>query len=286
MGVPNHLGCVQCLQAGIIVISMVVGVRPCTLHAGGCAPLLLLGAAMAAASSSGESRPAWSRRAHAMTMETLTDDEFDEEHAKTRKPQCECAQCVFKAHIARWRTAASLTCEPRVTWLAFKSGLGCVLCHEAGSQSSLGHYKAGAGVLKVATLKRHTATFQHQRAEARLQGRVVSKVHSTPDPAQFKQTWANVRSGKVATAPQGGKTPNHRKNRCTELCLAEAIRTKHREFLAKAGTISMNADGRQGRLLMCFQPRASRLWQSGAAYLVWRGTSATAMWRTSEQWRS
>ena len=52
---------------------------------------------------------------------------------------------------------------------------------------------------------------------------------------------------------------HRRKHRRMEWCLAEAIREKHRRFLAAADTVSMSADSRQGRLLMNFSGASSSM---------------------------
>ena len=57
--------------------------------------------------------------------------------------------------------------------------------------------------------------------------------------------WENARAGKAMT-----RRTNPRKDRCMEWCLAEAIRTRQRNFLRGVATLSLSADARQGRLLM------------------------------------
>ena len=91
-------------------------------------------------------------------------------------------------------------------------------------------------------------SFHHLQAEQEVQQETaVSSVHTFPSPAEFKAVWADVRSGRC------WKDGEKRAKSCRmEWCLAEAIREKHRRFLATAATVSMSADSRHGRLLMYF----------------------------------
>ncbi len=192
----------------------------------------------------------WSRKTPPMKpIETLTDDEFDNDHTKSVKHEPRgCLQCLFQAHTNRWRNAACWGSLP-FTWLSYKGGgLGCILCHAHGCETALGKYEGGAMMLKASSLKRHAGTFQHQSAEAFMEGEAAAtEVHAPPKPDEFNETLHNVRAGKMSMMQS-----NPRKTRCMEWCLAEAIRTRHRAFIASASTLSMSEDQRQGRLLMYF----------------------------------
>lgn len=197
----------------------------------------------------------WSRQAKPSSnlMLTLTDDEFDEQHSECRS--ADCTQCTYKAKRAKWHTAACFSAEPRVTWLAHKrSGCGCVACHEkyhgTAAATALADYRGQT--LKWSNILRHKTTYLHRQAEAALARQTTPKAYAAPTPAEFKQTWQDVRAGNAAAKLLEGKRVNERKRRAMEWCLAEAVRDLHREFLADASTMSLSWDGRHGRLVSRF----------------------------------
>ena len=197
----------------------------------------------------------WSRRAKTSSnlMLTLTDDEFDEQHSECRS--ADCTQCTYKANRAKWHAAACFSAEPRVTWLAHKrSGCGCVACHEkyhgTAAATALADYRGQT--LKWSNILRHKTTYLHRQAEAALARQTTPKAYAAPTPAEFKETWQNVRAGNAAAKLLEGKRVNERKRRAMEWCLAEAVRDLHREFLADASTMSLSWDGRHGRLVSRF----------------------------------
>ena len=197
----------------------------------------------------------WSRRAKTSSnlMLTLTDDEFDEQHSECRS--ADCTQCTYKANRAKWHAAACFSAEPRVTWLAHKrSGCGCVACHEkyhgTAAATALADYRGQT--LKWSNILRHKTTYLHRQAEAALARQTTPKAYAAPTPAEFKQTWQDVRAGNAAAKLLEGKRVNERKRRAMEWCLAEAVRDLHREFLADASTMSLSWDGRHGRLVSRF----------------------------------
>ena len=192
----------------------------------------------------------WSRRASACRDDliALYDDEIDEEHAqKTSDSTCNCLQCMFLAKKNRWRTLSCMACDARFTWLMYcTTGLGCVACWSAGlEQTELAKCQGGPGSLRYTTLLRHTESNAHRKAESQLFERTMPNSAKTPSPKDFKSEWAGVRTGKANTLAK-----NRPKRRLMEWCLAEAIRTRQRSFLQGAATVSLNADARQGRLLM------------------------------------
>jgi len=183
----------------------------------------------------------------------LTDDEFDEQHFECRSAGC--TQCTYKANRAKWHAAACFSAEPRVTWLAHKrSGCGCVACHEkyhgTAAATALANYRGQT--LKWSNILKHKTTYMHKQAEATLARETMPKAYAAPTPAEFKQTWQDVRTGNGAPRLLDGKWRNHRKQRAMEWCLAEALRDLHREFLADASTMSLSWDGRHGRLVSRF----------------------------------
>ena len=197
----------------------------------------------------------WSRRPKTSSelLLTLTDDEFDEQHFECRSAGC--TQCTYKANRAKWHAAACFSAEPRVTWLAHKrSGCGCVACHEkyhgTAAATALANYRGQT--LKWTNILRHKTTYMHKQAEATLARETMPKAYAAPTPAEFKQTWQDVRTGNGAPRLLDGKWRNHRKQRAMEWCLAEALRDLHREFLADASTMSLSWDGRHGRLVSRF----------------------------------
>ena len=197
----------------------------------------------------------WSRRPKTSSelLLTLTDDEFDEQHFECRSAGC--TQCTYKANRAKWHAAACFSAEPRVTWLAHKrSGCGCVACHEkyhgTAAATALANYRGQT--LKWTNILRHKTTYMHEQAEATLARETMPKAYAAPTPAEFKQTWQDVRTGNGAPRLLDGKWRNHRKQRAMEWCLAEALRDLHREFLADASTMSLSWDGRHGRLVSRF----------------------------------
>ena len=200
----------------------------------------------------------WSRRAEVARSScsrslTLTDDEFDEQHSECRS--ADCTQCTYKANRAKWHAAACFSAEPRVTWLAHKrSGCGCVACHEkyhgTAASTALADYRGQT--LKWSNILRHKTTYLHRQAEATLARQTTPKAYAAPTPAEFKQTWQDVRAGNAAAKLLEGKRVNERKRRAMEWCLAEAVRDLHREFLADASTMSLSWDGRHGRLVSRF----------------------------------
>lgn len=163
-----------------------------------------------------------------------------------------CVQCIYKGALARLRSVALLP-GGGVTWLVLKpSGIGCEVCRVLGYQDTYGKCSGGVSSLKVGNIKRHNSSRCHAQAVDMMLKKASSKVYATPSAEEFRATWEDVRAGKVATSLPGEKTQSRTKTRCQEWCLAEAVRQKHVQALTKADTISVNADGRQSRLLMRF----------------------------------
>ena len=174
----------------------------------------------------------------------LYDDEIDEEHARQfSSDTCSCLQCLYLAKKTRWQTLACMECDPRFTWLGFFStGIGCVVCWAANARSQLAQCKGDGGVLSYSALTRHTSCDAHRKAEAQLFEKTVP--YRVSPPKVWKALWSKIRTG------ANGKL--NRKERLMEWCLAEAIRNRQREFIRGATTLSMSADSRAGRLLMCW----------------------------------
>ena len=188
----------------------------------------------------------WSRRPISCRNDiiALYDDEINEEHAlQFSSGTCSCLQCLYLAKKTRWQTLACMECHPRFTWLGFFStGIGCVVCWAANAQSLLAQCKGGEGVLNYSALTRHTRCDVHRKAEAQLFEKTVP--YRVSPPTEWKTLWSKVRTGAMGR--------HSRKERLMEWCLAEAIRNRQREFISGAATLSMSADSRAGRLLMCW----------------------------------
>ena len=72
-------------------------------------------------------------------------------------------------------------------------------------------------------------------------------VYKAPSKSEFAEVWKKVRTGAT-----DGIITKQQRTRSMEFCLAEAVRERHRRFLASACTVSMGMDARQGRLLLRF----------------------------------
>ena len=89
---------------------------------------------------------------------------------------------------------------------------------------------------------------QHVNAEQMLGDPTTPSVYKAPSKSEFAKIWRTVRTG--ATGSISRTYEQRRRN--MEFCLAEAVRERHRRFLASACTVSMGMDARQGRLLLRF----------------------------------
>ena len=202
-------------------------------------------------------RLSWSRHAApaaAELLETLTEDELDADHAKPDFVGCgtsACIQCVYKKQLRKLHSLTEIS-DTGVTWLVYKGGIGCIVCAKVRFFDTYASCKGDLHALKVGNLKRHAASKQHLQSIALLSQEAFSKVYEIPTHDEFKRIWENTRSGKISTSLPGEKLQNHRKTRCMEYCLAEALRATNREFIRDAATVSVNSDGRQGRLLLRF----------------------------------
>ena len=74
-----------------------------------------------------------------------------------------------------------------MSWLAWKGGLGCVVCNAAGFQflegarkGGLADFRGGESAMKASSLQRHAPLPTHKRAVAMLRGQACSKTFSVP----------------------------------------------------------------------------------------------------------
>ncbi len=181
----------------------------------------------------------WSRRpalAAAHLLETLAEDELDADH---NKPDFECSgggacvQCLYKKQLRKYHTITEIP-GTGVTWLAYKSGIGCVVCAKVGYCDTYANFKGGTHALRVGNLKRHANSKPHAHSIRLLNQEATSKVYEVPTHDEFKRVWENTRSGKMSIALPGERLKNHKKTRCMEWCLAEAVRATNREFVRDA----------------------------------------------------
>lgn len=192
----------------------------------------------------------WSRQPKGLTGAPLltveSDSEFDVDKLPVAGRQCgQQTWQTFSANRERFRVAARMKCHPRFTWLSYKNGaFGCCLCAAVGFDTQWGNY---SGSLKLCNIQQHTVSAQHVNAEHMLGDPTTPSVYKAPSRSEFAKVWRRVRTG-----PTGGEFGNQQKARNMEFCLAEAVRERHRRFLASACTVSMAMDARQGRLLLRF----------------------------------
>ena len=192
----------------------------------------------------------WSRRSKRLTGAPLLTVESDSEFDVDKLPVAGRQRGLqtwqtFSAKRGRFRMAARMKCHPRFTWLSYKNGaFGCCLCAAVGLDTQWGNY---SGSLKLSNIKQHTVSAQHVNAEKLLGDPTTPSVYKAPSKSEFAEVWRRARTG-----PTDVISTNVKRARNMEFCLAEAVRERHRRFLASACTVSMGMDARQGRLLLRF----------------------------------
>ena len=192
----------------------------------------------------------WSRRSKRLTGAPLLTVESDSEFDVDKLPVAGRQRGLqtwqtFSAKRERFRMAARMKCHPRFTWLSYKNGaFGCCLCAAVGLDTQWGNY---SGSLKLSNIKQHTVSAQHVNAEKLLGDPTTPSVYKAPSKSEFAEVWRRARTG-----PTDVISTNVKRARNMEFCLAEAVRERHRRFLASACTVSMSLDSRQGRLVVRF----------------------------------
>jgi hypothetical protein len=98
--------------------------------------------------------------------------------------------------------------------------------------------------LTAQRLKKHRVSFVHRMAERTLQDRDVGEMMvdaASPPADQFKLVWdATKKSGSKAALPDIGTRYKIARMR---FCIAESIRTRHRDFLRDLGNGSVAIHG-------------------------------------------
>jgi hypothetical protein len=115
-----------------------------------------------------------------------------------------------------------------------------------GCFASFTHTTHGRPSLKL--LKKHCRSKTHRHALKLIAGTANNNVHTKPSHDELRRVWCRVRTA----AGQEGNTAKKRYRRC-RWCLAEAVRWVNRLFLKTARTMSINSDGRNGKLLLRFK---------------------------------
>ncbi|CAK0866746.1 unnamed protein product, partial [Prorocentrum cordatum] len=136
------------------------------------------------------------------------------------------------------------------SWLfRFKTGWGCLACKAAGRSDSFGTFTAKA---QPFAFQRHGARSQaHRDAVAALLGKAVDP--PAPSAGAFELVLDHYQQGQGRAAAGVPTVGKRKKVRVMGFCLAEAVRTEHRRFLANAESITIMQDCRGHRLLMRFK---------------------------------
>jgi hypothetical protein len=191
----------------------------------------------------------------------LSVKDADRVHAEqcTRKAG-ECLQCLAAEQKHRW--------SKRFTWLVTgfnpkvrAYALGCKVCKEAGCNTLWGRQEITRENVRITSLLQHRATKFHVKAKKHSlkDQKILLNGKLTPSSTSFRKVLNDFRMNRVAGAQGVHGVGKKNKLRKMLFCLAEASRECHRQFLAKAGSISLHQDGRKGKLVIRYRACTDQL---------------------------
>jgi hypothetical protein len=195
-----------------------------------------------------------------------------QQYSHTKTCAASCLECKLKKNFSSWHPILGLPSQltdklqiPKTsTWFSARVYKGkwisaCTLCKEFRSMVQKDSPLArGVEVRKIEffgkyrqrpkltaqRLRKHRASLVHRMAERTLQDRDVGKMMvdaASPPADQFKLVWdAAKKSGSKAELPDIGCRSKLARMR---FCLAETIRTGHRDFLRDLGNGSVAIHG-------------------------------------------
>ncbi len=169
--------------------------------------------------------------------------------------QTPCNRCKFVTRAQSWYPHLQL--GNGQSWLATRTSeegswsVGCICCSAAGLTGQLAKFMVcSEGALQLVNLRKHHNSDSHRRAALAFTGSGHLAV-GAPSAEAFKKLWDETCTGRAPSSSIDG-VGSRQKLQKMLWCLAEALRTEDRAFLAEATCIGLFRDERDARLSVRF----------------------------------